>query len=70
MDPNIIISEIDAHSEATGLKPTTICQKALGNARLYDRMKRRACKYAEEARALRAWMAANSPKEQSTGTLK
>lgn len=65
MDPNIIIAEIDAYSAQTGMKPTTLCQRALGNARLYDRIKRRVEKYGEEAQRLRAFMAANPPPERS-----
>lgn len=64
MDPSIIIAEIDAHARATGLKPTTICQHALGNARLYERIKRRCERYVKEAERLRAWMAANPPETQ------
>lgn len=61
MDPSIIIAEIDAHARASGLKPTTICQQALGNARLYERIKRRCEKYANEAARLRKWMSENPP---------
>lgn len=61
MDPSIIIAEIDAHAQASGLKATTICQRALGNARLYERIKRRCDRYAEEAEKLRRWMAENPP---------
>lgn len=63
MDPNIIIAEIDAYSAQTGMKPTTVCQLALGNARLYDRIKRRIEKYGQEAASLRGYMEANPPKQ-------
>lgn len=59
MDPNIIIAELDAYSAQTGMKPTTICQHALGNARFYDRIKRRVERYEEEAARLREFMARN-----------
>lgn len=65
MDPSIIIAELDEFSRRTGLKQTTVCQNALGNARFYERMKRRVAKYAEECAVLRAYMAANSPPETS-----
>ncbi|MDH2325986.1 hypothetical protein QCN27_03805 [Cereibacter sp. SYSU M97828] len=61
MDPNIIIAELDRYSRISGLKQTTICQNALGNARLYERLKRRAERMEVEAAALRAWMENNPP---------
>ncbi|OWJ78402.1 hypothetical protein [Haematobacter sp.] len=59
MDPNIIIAELDAYCAAAGLKPTTVCQNALGDARLYDRLKRRSEKLRESADRLRRYMQAN-----------
>lgn len=56
MDPNIIIAEIDECSRVSGLKPSTICQFATGNARLYDRLKKRAEKDQAILNALRQWM--------------
>lgn len=61
MDPNKIISELDDYCRCTGLKPTTVCQNALGNARLYERIKRRIEQYAADAQRLRAYMASNPP---------
>lgn len=61
MDPNTIIAELDAYCAQVGMKQTTVCQNALGNARLYDRMKRRIDQYAVDAEKLRAYMAANPP---------
>ncbi|TMV11921.1 hypothetical protein FGK64_16850 [Arenibacterium halophilum] len=61
MDPNHIIREIEAYAAATGMKPSTICQMALGNARFHQRAKRRIEKYATEAAKLRAFIAANPP---------
>lgn len=61
MDPNTIIAELDAYCERVGMKQTTVCQNALGNARLYARMKRRIDQYASDAQKLRAYMAANPP---------
>jgi len=60
-DPNNIIAEIDDYSRRTGLKPTTICQNALGNARLYDRLRARLSRLDGEAERLRGYMAANPP---------
>lgn len=56
MDPNNIIATIDAYSERTGMKPSTICQLALGNARFYDRAKKRIEKYEDEAERLRVFI--------------
>lgn len=49
MNPIDIIATIDAYAARTGMKPSTICQLALGNARFYDRAKRRLEKYEDEA---------------------
>lgn len=57
MDPNIIISEIERYAQQTGLKPTTICQLALGNARYFDRLRSRIERFPEEAERIRQWMA-------------
>lgn len=62
MDPNTIISDLDDYSRKTGLKPPTICQYALGDARLYERLKKRSEKLKDQAERLRAYMAANPPK--------
>jgi hypothetical protein len=61
MDPNAIIAELDAYCAQVGMKQSTVCQNALGNARLYERMKRRIDQYAADAQKLRAYMAANPP---------
>lgn len=65
MDPNTIIADLDAYCAQTGMKQTTVCQNALGNARLYDRMKRRIDQYAADAQKLRAYMSANPPKSDA-----
>lgn len=65
MDPNTIIAELDAYCAKVGMKQSTVCQNALGNARLYDRMKRRIDQYAADAQKLRAYMAANPPASAS-----
>jgi len=41
MDPNIIIDEIEAYAAASGLKVSTICQRAFNNAKFADRLKAR-----------------------------
>ena len=61
MDPNIIIAEIEEYARRTGLKPSSVCQLATGNARLYDRLKRRVEKDRSSVAALRNWIAERSP---------
>lgn len=36
-----LIELIERHSRETSLSPSTICERATGNSRLYDRLKRR-----------------------------
>lgn len=57
MDPNIIIADIERYARDAGLKPTTICQLALGNPRYFDRLRSRIGRFPEEAERLRQWMA-------------
>jgi hypothetical protein len=57
MDPNIIITEIERYARETGLKPTTICQLALGNPRYFDRLRSRIDRFPDEAERIRRWMA-------------
>lgn len=56
-----IIAEIDAYSRRTGLKHSTICQHALGNALFYERINRRADQLDDQVERLRAYMASNPP---------
>ena len=59
MDPNDIIKIIDDYAARTGMKPSTICQMALGNARFYERAKRRIEKYEDESERLHAFIRKN-----------
>ncbi len=56
MDPNIIITEIERYAQTTGLKPTTICQLALGNPRYFARLRSRIDRFPDEAERIRQWM--------------
>lgn len=38
MNPHVLIAKIEAYSAETGLKTSTICQMAFGNARYLDRL--------------------------------
>lgn len=68
MDPNIILSEIEAFAAKTGMKPSTICQNALGNARFYERLRHRVDRYAVEADRLREFMMNSSPSKSKSAT--
>lgn len=59
MNPKMIIDEIDEYSCASGLKPSTICERALGNARFYDRLQKRLERAEDEAERLREWFRKN-----------
>lgn len=62
-----ILTEIDEHATATGLSPRTICVRALGNSRFYEREMRRNELRDEAAKKLRAYMADNPPPENEKG---
>ncbi len=48
MNPHDIIRKIEAYSEETGLKKSTICQMAFGNARYFDRLSDRVYRLTDE----------------------
>jgi len=54
-----IIAAIDAYGAETGLKPSTICQSAVQNGRLYDRLKRAEEHDAVVARRVLDWIEAD-----------
>jgi hypothetical protein len=61
MESNDIIRAIDAYAERSGLKPSTICQYAVRNWRLYDELSSgREC-LPRTARRLMAWIHDNPP---------
>ena len=64
MEPDQLISEIEAFAEAKGWKPSTVCVKAVNNSRLYDRMKRSRYFRVDAAQRLREFMAANATKTE------
>jgi hypothetical protein len=61
MDEKALLAEITAYCEASGMKPSTLGLKSLGNSRFVDRLRRRIAKSEEDAAAVRAFMAANPP---------
>lgn len=62
MKQHSIIEKIDAYAEATGLSRTTICERATGNTRLYDRLVKRQKHDAEIAARVEAYIEAHPPK--------
>ena len=62
-----IIAAIEAHAEATGLSPSTITGRAVGNSRLYARLVAgRGCTI-DVAERLRAWIAASAASANEKG---
>lgn len=61
MDPNLIIEEIERYSAASGLKETTVCQRALNNAYYLDRLRARLERGKDELARIRSFIAANPP---------
>lgn len=59
MKPTDIIEMIDAHAAETGLSRATICERATGNTRLYERLLRRQERDVEDARRIRAYIEAH-----------
>ena len=56
MDRKQIIAEIERHSLLTNLAPATICDRAVGNSRLFKRLLEGGECLPRTARKLRAWM--------------
>lgn len=63
MDREQIIKAIDDYAKASGLSQSTICQYALRNRKVYERLKNGgSCSFAS-VEALMAWMDQNPPRE-------
>lgn len=56
------ITEIEAYCKDANLKPSTVCVRALGNSRFFDRLKRRTVKIEQDVNKIREYMAQNPPK--------
>lgn len=63
MDPNIILAEIEAYAEASGLKVSTICQRAFSNAKFAERLRARIDRAAEDLERFRDFTARNPVKK-------
>ncbi|WP_211659275.1 hypothetical protein [Paracoccus indicus] len=68
MDANTIISEIEQYSAASGLKASTVCQRAFGNARYLNRLNSRLERLNEELERFRLFAANNPPNADGVRT--
>ena len=62
-DRTKITEEVERYCAAVGIAPSTLSLRALGNARFFERKKRREEKDAADAERLRAYMAQNPPRD-------
>lgn len=65
MDPNIILAEIEAYAHASGLKVSTICQRAFNNAKFADRLRARIDRGADDLDRFRHFVAKNPVQKTS-----
>jgi len=60
-----LISEIEAHARKSGIAPATVTSRAVGNSRLYARLKDGKSCTIDVAERLRAFMKAEAKKRRS-----
>jgi len=65
MTQNTFIREIEAYCLEANQKPSTVCVRAIGNSRFYERLIRRGQKIEEDMAAIRAYMRANPPRQKA-----
>lgn len=56
-----ITSELEEYCAKTGLSPSTVCVRAVGNSRFVERFQRKKQKMDEDVQRLRQYMAENPP---------
>lgn len=59
--PHTLLSEIEAFSALNGTTPESVCRRATGNPRKWDRMKAKIEQWDSDARRIRAYMASQAP---------
>lgn len=59
MTADDLITLIETYAAARGISPATVTSRAVGNSRLYDRLKNGGSCTLEVARRLQAYIAAN-----------
>jgi len=59
MEHRNILSELEAYCHEVGLKPSTVCVRALNDSRYVGRLKRRLAAMDRDAERLRDYMLAN-----------
>lgn len=61
-----IIETIEAYCKEAGISPSTLCVRATGNGRLFDRLKRRVEQDREYASRIEAYMAENPARKAAS----
>ncbi len=64
MEHKALIDAITDYCATAGISPSTLCVRAIGNSRFFDRLKRRAERIETDASRLQSWMAQNPPKSE------
>ena len=64
MEHRNILSELEAYCHEVGLKPSTVCVRALNDSRYVARLKRRLAAMDRDAERLRDYMLANPASDQ------
>ena len=67
MENECLIKEISDYCAKSGISPSTLGVRVLGNSRFFDRLKRRIQKTDEDVAKLRAFMAENPPDAEKKG---
>jgi hypothetical protein len=62
MSDQTFIRELEAYCAETGYKPGTVCVRALGDSRFYDRLVKRQDRISDKIAQLRTFMTANPPR--------
>ncbi|WP_273688426.1 hypothetical protein [Ketogulonicigenium vulgare] len=57
------IEEVQDYCRATGISPSTLGVRALGNSRFFERLQRKIGKVEDDAARVRDHMAANPPQQ-------
>jgi hypothetical protein len=63
MEHDALINKISSYCKTAGISPSTLCVKAIGNSRFFDRLKRRKDRQETDAARLVQWMDLNPPKK-------
>jgi len=64
MTHETILDELEEYCRTAGLKPSTVCVRALNDSRYPARYRRKAASLKREVEKLRSYMAQNPPKQE------